>query len=84
MINNNVTLFKIILFKKIDSSVSCGFTTTLTFEDQYIYTPNYPEKYPESTECKWYINIPKDGYMEYVLKGKAESGFDFLKVFVPI
>jgi len=63
-----------------NSSVSCGFTTTLTFEDQYIYTPNYPEKYPESTECKWYINIPKDGYMEYVLKGKAESGFDFLKI----
>ena len=65
-----------------DSSASCGFTTTLTFEDQYIRTPNYPEKYPESTECKWYINVPEDGQMEYVLRGKVESGFDYLKVFM--
>jgi len=63
-----------------NSSASCGFYTNLTFEDQYIRTPNYPEKYPESTECKWYINVPEDGQMEYVLRGKAESGFDYLKI----
>ena len=59
------------LNQKTDSTVECGFNTTLTLEEQHIYTPNYPDNYPDNAECKWYIVVPEDGYMRFVLNGRV-------------
>ena len=64
-----------------DSSASCGYNMTLTSEEQHIYTPNYPEPYPLSTSCAWYVHVPVDSYVRFRVVGEVEKYYDYLEVF---
>ena len=72
--------------KKTDSSISCGYNTTVTFEEQHIYTPNYPENYPNDTTCVWLIAVPGflefnvTTYVRFTISGELEYNYDFLKI----
>merc|ERR1719376_465188 len=46
---------------------------TLTSEEQHIYTPNYPQSYPNNAKCVWYIDVPEDSYTRFTISGKADA-----------
>jgi hypothetical protein len=52
-------------------------------------SPNYPQSYPDSVECRWLINVEWDQSVELTItdldtEGSPSCTYDYVKVCVKI
>ncbi|XP_076821762.1 CUB and sushi domain-containing protein 1-like isoform X3 [Clavelina lepadiformis] len=43
------------------SDGTCGFHSVTSAELQFITSPNYPDYYPEESDCRWHLQAPTNG-----------------------
>lgn len=51
------------------SAAACGGNLTADSNWLTLHTPNYPNLYPPSQACNWYINAPKGSQIELQFLG---------------
>ena len=56
----------------VDMISACGTNVTMVItpgNNTDIYSPNYPETYPDSLYCKWHIMAPDNIKIDLFIKG---------------